>query len=294
MNGLKYIRTRCNLSLSELADMIGVSRQALSSWENGKKDIPEQRSDQLAEFFGIGKEYFGEISEKEKEELLWKAMFRYYDHGKETYRYRPPEGITNHENTRAFFMGEREKSLDEEYALAQRKKEEVLKKAEELIIWTDNAGSILSQIACINRGCDVYSMINSMLEKMRAMKMYIKMPFFFELISVWKAMLLAYGLMDKNEMASEKSKDHEREDKEWILQLSEQIKSHWEKEAAREEKRQQEVMNSIKKGKASGQPKAQEVKSIEAQIADAETKMREFAENLEEGSSIKGAVFSGE
>ena len=63
MNGLKYIRTRCNLSLSELADMIGVSRQALSSWENGKKDIPEQRSDQLAEFFGIGKEYFGEISE---------------------------------------------------------------------------------------------------------------------------------------------------------------------------------------------------------------------------------------
>lgn len=53
-------------------------------------------------------------------------------------------------------------------------------------------------------------------------------------------------------------------------------------------------MNSIKKGKASGQPKAQEVKSIEAQIADAETKMREFAENLEEGSSIKGAVFSGE
>ena len=27
--------------------------------------------------------------------------------------------------------------------------------------------------------------------------MYSKMPFFFELISVWKAMLLAYGLMDK-------------------------------------------------------------------------------------------------
>ena len=76
MNGLKYIRTRCNLSLSELADMIGVSRQALSSWENGKKDIPEQRSDQLAEFFGIGKEYFGEISEKEKQDgrTQWVAI----------------------------------------------------------------------------------------------------------------------------------------------------------------------------------------------------------------------------
>ena len=43
MNGLKYIRTRCNLSLNELADAIGVTRQALSSWEVGKKPIPSQR-----------------------------------------------------------------------------------------------------------------------------------------------------------------------------------------------------------------------------------------------------------
>ena len=61
MNGLKYIRTRCNLSLSELADMIGVSRQALSSWENGRKDIPEQRLEQLSEFFGVNREFLGEI-----------------------------------------------------------------------------------------------------------------------------------------------------------------------------------------------------------------------------------------
>lgn len=43
MNGLKYIRIRCNLSLNELADAIGVTRQALSAWENGKQSIPEQR-----------------------------------------------------------------------------------------------------------------------------------------------------------------------------------------------------------------------------------------------------------
>ena len=89
MNGLKYIRIRCNLSLNELADMIGVTRQALSSWENGKKDIPEQRCEQLAEFFGIDKEYFGEISEEKKQYLLEKAMFRYDENGKETYRFKP-------------------------------------------------------------------------------------------------------------------------------------------------------------------------------------------------------------
>ena len=75
MNGLKYIRTRCNLSLSELADMIGVSRQALSSWENGRKDIPEQRVEQLAEFFGVNREFLGEISDEMKMNSSIKQCF---------------------------------------------------------------------------------------------------------------------------------------------------------------------------------------------------------------------------
>ena len=82
MNGLKYIRTRCNLSLSELADMVGVSRQALSSWENGRKDIPEQRLEQLAEFFGVNRKFLGEISDEMKNTLINKAMFRYDENGK--------------------------------------------------------------------------------------------------------------------------------------------------------------------------------------------------------------------
>ena len=77
MNGLKYIRTHCNLSLNDLAEAIGVSRQALSAWENEKKDIPAQRQQQLSDFFGIDKEFFGEIQEKEKRYLIEKAMFRW-------------------------------------------------------------------------------------------------------------------------------------------------------------------------------------------------------------------------
>ena len=53
MNGLRFIRTRCNLSLSELANKLGITRQALSSWENGYKEIPNQRKEQLVNFFGI-------------------------------------------------------------------------------------------------------------------------------------------------------------------------------------------------------------------------------------------------
>ncbi|MDD3137745.1 MAG: helix-turn-helix transcriptional regulator [Lachnospiraceae bacterium] len=82
MNGLKYIRTRCNLFLNSLASTMGITRQALSMWENGKKEIPEQRKEQLAHFFGIEKAYFGEITELEKKVLLEKAMFRYKENGR--------------------------------------------------------------------------------------------------------------------------------------------------------------------------------------------------------------------
>ena len=53
MIGLTYIRRKCNLSLAELSAVLGVSRQAISSWENGRKQIPAKRKAEMAEFFGI-------------------------------------------------------------------------------------------------------------------------------------------------------------------------------------------------------------------------------------------------
>ena len=87
MNGLRYIRKQCNFSLSQLAERLEVSRQIISAWENGKKEIPEMRKKQLADFFGIDKCFFDEISEEQKRILLDKAMFRYIEDGEETYRY---------------------------------------------------------------------------------------------------------------------------------------------------------------------------------------------------------------
>ena len=52
MNGLNFIRTRCNISLSELADILDVSRQQISAWENGVKPICQKRLSQLSKYFG--------------------------------------------------------------------------------------------------------------------------------------------------------------------------------------------------------------------------------------------------
>ena len=58
MNGLKFIRTRCNMSLNELADILDVSRQQVSAWENGVKTISQKRLRQLSEYFGVDEKFF--------------------------------------------------------------------------------------------------------------------------------------------------------------------------------------------------------------------------------------------
>ena len=277
MNGLKYIRTRCNLSLSELAETMGITRQALSAWENGKKEIPEQRKEQLAHFFGIDKAYFGEISEEEKRYLLEKAMFRYDDNGKETYRYKPKDGTTNLYSIPICFMGERTISLDEEYVLAQKKKQEMLENIDDIIKWTSNAGSIESQMVCINRGCSVYALINEMMEEMRGMQSYMRMPFFYEMMNVWKAMMIAYGLKEKEDVTFlDRSGYYCGEDGEWILELSKMIEKHWDQEREFHQKNHEKNMEEAKRRREERKNNPPIVKSIEEQIADAEEQNREF------------------
>ena len=292
MNGLRYIRTRCNLSLSELAEFIGVTRQALSSWESGKKEIPEQRLEQLADFFGIDKVYLGEISEDEKRCLIEKAMFRYNDNGKETYRYKRRDGRTDPGHVPMCFMEDRGMNLDEEYVLARRKKQETLRKIDDLIKWTDNTDSIESQTMCINRGCRVYGMINALMEEMRGMKSYIRMPFYYELVDVWKAMLMAYGLMEKDERSFlDRSDYYCGEDGEWIIQLCDYIKAHWDTELAFHEKHHEDMINEMKRERSLKQEEGKEVKHVKDQILEAEKNNRQFQEEHPDHSQISVVTF---
>lgn len=53
MIGLEFIRKLCNKQIKDVAEAIGVSRQAVSSWEKGIRPIPAQRIDSLLEYFSI-------------------------------------------------------------------------------------------------------------------------------------------------------------------------------------------------------------------------------------------------
>lgn len=281
MNGLRFIRTRCNLSLSELANKLGITRQALSSWENGYKEIPSQRKEQLVDFFGIDASYFGEISEKEKQILFDKAMFRYDENGKQTYRYKPREGVIDLKNERIYFLGTTEISLDEEYIQARQKKEQTLKRIDTLIKW-ENPGSMLSEISCINRGCGIYDKLSELLEEMRRNESLLKMPFFHEVEGILEAMLVAYGRMEAEQVQScydVKEYPYEK-DVEWVLYLAEKIKEHWDAKKFAIEKYYEESWRSWKEDRKREKKELEntkkEIKSIEQQIEEAEARHKEF------------------
>ncbi len=76
MNGLRAVRKQCNMTIQELADKLCVSKQIVSAWENGVKEIPESRRKQLSQLFGIDGKYFGEVDEETANDLAFKATER--------------------------------------------------------------------------------------------------------------------------------------------------------------------------------------------------------------------------
>lgn len=76
MNGLKAVRKQCNMTIQELADKLCVSKQIVSAWENGVKEIPATRKLQLSQLFGLDIESFGEVNEEEANSFAKKATKR--------------------------------------------------------------------------------------------------------------------------------------------------------------------------------------------------------------------------
>ncbi len=55
---LRIARKRKGLEQSELASLVGVSRNSISNWENGKVEIRKNHILVLCKILGVGKNYF--------------------------------------------------------------------------------------------------------------------------------------------------------------------------------------------------------------------------------------------
>ena len=85
MNGLKFFRNYCYVSTNDLAEKLGVSRNLVTMWENGQKELPDKRADEIAAIFGIDKKYLYEI---EEEDILHYVEFceRFYNKEEDSYK----------------------------------------------------------------------------------------------------------------------------------------------------------------------------------------------------------------
>ena len=277
MKGIEYIRKRCNISESELANQLHVTRQAISMWENGKKKIPEARKRQLATFFGIDEKYLDDISEEDKKYILSKAMFKRYIAGKETYCYIPDDA----ENPELYFYADSEKTLDEEYSLAVNRKHSTLKRAERFIEG-HSVELLMDKTLNINNGCDRINLMIDIFEMPYSKKSPLKVPFRYEMVNIIKAMQYAYGFKTKEEYIADLTEcDTLPQDIDFFMGIAERFGEHWKKE----EDRIITEYNQHKLNRRSHKQKTDE-RTLEERITSAEKEIRERNDNGDSTTTI--------
>ena len=87
MNGLEYLCIRWNFSQSFLAEMVGVSRQAVGQWYKSS-GLMNSRKVKLMDFFGIDKDIFGELTEEGKNYIDSLPVYRHRSGNHEFYLHR--------------------------------------------------------------------------------------------------------------------------------------------------------------------------------------------------------------
>lgn len=204
MNGLRLIRKRCNFSLSELAEVLSVSRQQISAWENGKKSIPAARLAQLSEYFGIDENYFLEISEEDRASILAKALYLRQDWEKEVYSFRQPtEKSVGFRDRPIYYCSDSEESLDAQLARAKNMEKETLEGVQEALGYFGKPTIIADEISAIDRGCKVYDALTRYLRQMVNTAPGTSVLYYNMARNVLFALLVANGLMGKEELEAE-------------------------------------------------------------------------------------------
>ena len=207
MNGLSFIRRRCNLSQGQLAEKLGVTRQAINLWENRREPLPEARKEQLSRFFGLEPELFDEITQEQKDTLLHRPCFMYRDddgHDYFLFQENPlrPVGCLLRETTGQPF------TQDEQMILDRRELEEMLdilrqavfpKNRSRWTAWDSNVA--MNRMRCMLGG------MTDALEAIQKQPKERKMDCFYLMMQVELALALALGGIEEADLPHQKLDD---------------------------------------------------------------------------------------
>jgi len=205
MNGLKYIRTKCNYSQRALADILGVSRQAVNMWENSKKIPSQERKEDFCRLFGIDNPaFFGELTPELYENL--KALPTYKipsDGNSEKFSFKRCEdpdwkSCTQYRHDK----DEEQLSLDDKCALKRLEFKKLLDDISDFAI-QDEVKNSYNNLSAINRTTRIFSNTLDLSKEARLKFPEFVMVYYHTFFAILDAMNISFGLAEKNDIMSQ-------------------------------------------------------------------------------------------
>lgn len=197
MNGLKFIRTRCNYSQAALAEQLNVSRQAVNMWENSKKNLSDSRKKELRDFFGLDNDdWFEEIDESIAKEIEKLPLYRIHDETSEHFHFSPQK-----ESMKLYFSGNSENivSLDEKCTL---KRHELKMLSDEILEYSESRG-VKNSYARLNIMNIVHRTLSGICDALKSIddkKSIEKMVYAHTLFAVIDSINIAFGNINADDI----------------------------------------------------------------------------------------------
>lgn len=229
MKGLTYIRIRCNISQSFLAQKLGVTRQAVNLWENSDAPLPPRRLKQLSEFFGIGERYFCELTEEMTQEINATPVYLHEEEGHSYYCFVPHAGCCRHPDMQTLLAlpqdgvpqngtgvlvydgaGGPLLSVDDKYLLARHELKELLAGIDRLTETSRHPMSAHDRLMSTHRILGIFAPLAESVRKITlddAISPAHRMFYYHMLMEVMAAIGVVYGAIDPAELPQEEPVD---------------------------------------------------------------------------------------
>lgn len=240
MNGLRLIRTICNFSQTALADELGVSRQAINMWENGRRNIPEDRKQQLCDFFGINEaawldELDDEMVKTISDHPLYRAKEEFEDAKSVHYFFTPDKCRYGDFGGKGFYADEII-SVDEKCILKREELKTLIRRIQDYTCKDVEKENSYDAAGRIQRTIDPINALIDALEVGDQRWSLLKMPHYYTVLAVLDALNLVFNNISESELAPHCSNPLAMDDLSYrerydytplAIKLSKEISEHW-------------------------------------------------------------------